>query len=55
MQTSFRAECALSPLHLNRITPDYLRTLLQGRVWRRAAVIASLSGGWFIRRMEVMV
>lgn len=55
MQTPFRAYRALSPLPLHRITPDCLRTLLQGRVWRRAAVIASLCGGWLVRRVEVSI
>ena len=55
MQTTFRAYRALSPLSLSRIHPDYLRTLLQGHAWRRAAVVASISGGWFVRRLEVAV
>ena len=53
MQTHFRAVSAFSPLSLSRIHPDYLRTLLQCSAWRRAAVIASISGGWFVRRLEV--
>ena len=35
---------------MNRIDPIRLRCLLQNRLYRTAAVKASISGGWFVQR-----
>ena len=55
LQTNTKAARGFPVFHPDRIDYCRLKTLLQGHAWRRAAVIASISGGWFVRRLEVAV